>query len=108
MAMLSLRQALRFGFAVMLLGACATMPPEQAALNELAWEVAKECEGRFAAVKIGRPDQNGRVAIGSKISGEGNRARQCFRETMRARRRAAGASTPGTADVVEETPAESP
>ena len=106
--MRGVRRGVALALAGTLLGACATMPPEQAALRELAWEVAKECEGRFAAVTIQRPDQNGRVRIGSRISGEGNRARQCYRETMRARQRSLSASGGVTPDAVEDDSSQSP
>lgn len=100
----AVRRAIAFGFAGVLLGACATTPPEKASLDALKWDAARECEWRFASVNIGRPDVYGRLPAGGRIKGEVHRFKECYREHLRAKTSAAAETVEVEADVPTASP----
>ena len=47
--------------ATLSLGACATMPPEQAEREAIWLQAARECESRFATIRVKQIDSYGRL-----------------------------------------------
>ena len=43
--------------------ACASMTPDQKIRNDLYWDTAKDCEGRFRTLHLDRIDPEGNVSL---------------------------------------------
>ncbi len=78
-----------------LLAACATIPPEQAAREALMLEAAKECEGRFATVRVQRVDQYGRVWFTYGSPAENQAFLTCYQSVIQEKTRGAPLVSPG-------------
>lgn len=73
--MLLLRRRFRLWPFLILLSACASLPPERAAEEDLMWTAARECQARYSSIeKIERIDSFGRIWFSYLGAGPDNSA----------------------------------
>lgn len=70
---------------------CATVPPEQAEVEALMWDAARECKTRYATIQsVSQIDHYGRLHFSYQGSGHENAAfQQCYRDGVEQKTRAA-------------------
>lgn len=74
-----------------LIGACATIPPERAEKEAILWDAARECEQRFTNIRVKEIDHLGRLWITVRDTMADTRPfYACYEETAKAKLAAPG------------------
>ena len=84
---------------LLLVAGCVTMTPEAKLRNEVFWEAAKECEGRYRTLHLDNIDPSGGITMHADAETRAELAafKQCYAKAVQTRvdaRRKAGEPVP--------------
>jgi|SRR5262245_34361263 len=95
---------MRLAVMIMMIGglvcaACASMSPDAKVRNDIYWDAAKECEGRFRTLHLDRIDKEGNLSMHADAEGRQELPgfNTCYRAAVKQqveRREKAGATIP--------------